>query len=1212
MLRAPAVSAIQPTQASDRELSVTEKKCFPSLRIAALAEAALLPVFVCLVSLLSIAPASAQTQSGITGAVTDPSQAIIRGAAVTITNNSTGVAAQSETSTAGTFTVIGLIPGEYSLVVDAPGFRKSEATVVVEVSKMSTVNIALVPGAASETVNVSASTISLDTTSPEIGTTLEPELVNAAPIEISGLARQIDSFSYLAPGVEGNASSHTINGGVTFENEVQFNGVPVAFVQFQGNQTNINPPYEAVNEFRVNTSTFNAAYGLGQGAVTFSMASGTNNLHGDAFEIVRNQLFDSDGFFPVRFSPSGAPEPPINQQNNYGFSVGGPVWAPHVYNGKNRTFFHFSADWFRENQAQNSIGTVPTAAMKAGDFSSFTDSSGNLIPIYDPTTGQPFPNNMIPQTRFSALAQTLLPLIPDPDTGGVNGGLVSNKLPAIHSVPIRQFLWDYTIDENLTSSQSIHFSQWHDSVNSPSFTSAPIVPASNELQSEITNQNVGTGYVLNYAKTISSKLVVTVGADAIGNIIGQHNADSSVSFGAVSGGNTFPLVTFDGQNAPTTWGVNGGAYLECCSGGLTVNNNRMLGLVGVNNWLWTKGRHSVNFGFQARRTFQDTINCNFCSGTFNFSQRTTSTPDSTDPNFGSYGSSFASFLLGEADASERNFASEAKLRNQAYTLYVQDDFKMNDRLTINAGLRYDILVPFNEVHDNIVFVDRTEPNPGAGNLPGAATKFGSCTGCAGITRADIHWKNWQPRLGVSFQLNRKTVIQSGFYLTFLNGGAYEYGTSFAASFMANLQDGSFIRSSTGSSTPGYGSWDAQALPYPQQLPFSSTIGNGAVIFDFPYSKRNNMPYLPNAPSVGQAPYDQAWSFGVQRELPWDMFMTLSYVGNRAVHLPTTLELSNQPNPSVLQYGPLLGDNILDPAVIAAGFTEPYPGYAQQYGGAATLEQALTPYPQFAGYFPTYEMDGNALYNAFQAQAEKRFTGGLSYLANLTLSRLDANTAIGSGPYSPNGMNAYNPAPEYVPSYIDQPYTVKGVATYELPFGPHKKFLNSGGLRGELVGGWQFSAILNYAGGFAFGASNSFNPLLVNSFDRPNIVPSVSLKTFNYGRSKDFFKGKTPVQPVQFTTGAFANTGPWQLGTSKRAYAALRTPPLRIESFDAIKSFHFGEHVRASLRLDYFNAFNRTQLQAPDNNSLDTTFGQIINLSSQISNRQGQGTFRVEF
>jgi hypothetical protein len=446
----------------------------------------------------------------------------------------------------------------------------------------------------------------------------------------------------------------------------------------------------------------------------------------------------------------------------------------------------------------------------------------------------------------------------------------------------------------------------------------------------------------------------------------------------------------------------------------------MLGIVGVNNWLWTRSRHSINFGFKVRHTAQDVINCNFCSGTFNFSQRTTSTPNSNDPNFGLYGSSFASFLLGEVDATERNFASEAKLRNRAYAFYVQDDFKFNDKLTVNAGLRYDILVPFTEEHNNIIFVDRGAPNPGAGGLMGAATKFGSCTGCPGITRADIHWKNWQPRLGTSYQLNRKTVLQAGFYLTFLNGGAYEFGTSFAASFMSNLQNGSFIRSATGSSTPGYGSWDAQTLPYPQQLPFSPSLGNAAVIFDFPYRKDNKFPELPNARSVGIAPYDQAWSIGVQRELPWDMFLTASYVGNRAIHLPTTLQLSNQPNPSVLQYGTLLGDNILDPDVVAAGFTPPYPEYVQQFGGAATLEQALTPYPMFAGYFPVYEMDGTAFYNAFQLQAEKRFTGGLSYLANYTQSRLTANTAIGSGPFSPNGMNAYNPAPEYVPSFLDHP------------------------------------------------------------------------------------------------------------------------------------------------------------------------------------------------
>ena len=864
------------------------------------------------------------------------------------------------------------------------------------------------------------------------------------------------------------------------------------------------------------------------------------------------------------------------------------------------------------NQAQFIIGTVPTPAMKNGDFSNFVDSSGNLIPIYDPTTGQPFPQNKIDPGRISALAKSLLPFIPDPDRTGTNGGLQNNKTPSISAIPIRQFLWDYTLDENLTNSQSIHFSQWRNSLNSPNLTSAPIVPSSNPLQSEETGNFLGSGFVLNYVKTISKNLVVTAGVDWIGNVISQDNANLNVSFGGVQNGSTLPLITFDGQNAPSTWGVNGGAYLECCSGGLTVNNNRTLGIVGVNNWLWTRGRHTMNFGLQVRRTYQDTVNCNFCSGTFNFSQRTTSTPDSNDPNFGHYGSSFASFLLGQVDASERIFTSEVKMRNRAFAFYAQDDFKLNPRLTLNFGIRWDVLVPFTEENNNIIYVDRTAPNPGAGGLLGAATKFGDCNGCAGINRAAIHWKNWQPRLGFSYQVSPKTVVQGGFYMTFLNGGAYEYGTSFAASFMSTLLDGSFLRSATGSSTPGYGSWDATMLPAPQATPFNPSIGNGGIIFDFPASQRNNPPYLPNAPSVGTAPYDQAWSIGVQRELPWNLFLTVSYVGNRAIHLPTTLELSNQPNPSVLQYGNLLGLSITDPAVVAAGFQTPYPGYVAQYGASATLEQALTPYPQFGGFFPVYEMDGTAFYNALQAVGEKRFSNGLSFLTNLTLSRNLANTSIGSGPYSPNGMNAYNPAPEYVPSFLDQLYSFKTVATYALPFGSGQKFLNSSRALSAVVGGWQFSAILTYAGGNPFGAYNGFNPLLVNSFDRPDIVTGVPLKTYNYKLSKDYFTGKTATQPVQFSTGAFQNTGPWGLGTSKRAYTELRSPPLRMESFDLIKTFKIGDHVQASLRLDYFNAFNRTQLQQPDNNSLDSTFGQITNLSSQISNRTGQGTFRVQF
>ena len=1141
-----------------------------------------------------------QVVSGINGTVVDSSGAVIPGAHISATSTETDIVSTAVTNSGGTFTMVGLIPGRYAVSFNSPQFKTAQLDVTVEVAKVSTVNVRMELGATTETVQVAASAIALETTSPGIGTTLEPELVNTAPIEINSLARQIDSFMFLAPGVQGTASSHNINGGVTYENEVQFNGVPVAFVDYAGNQTNINPPYEAVSEFRVNSSTFEAQFGLGQGAVTYQMASGTNRFHGDGFELLRNQFLDSNYFFPTTFDSKGKPIPPVDQQNNWGFSLGGPIIIPKLYNGRNKTFFHTSFDWFKQNQAQNSIGTVPTVAMKNGDFSHFVDASGNLIPIYDPQTGQPFPGNVIPLGRFSALSKSLLPLIPDPSTAGVNFGLQSNALPAIRSIPINQKLWSYTIDHNISSSQSIHFSQWRDTVTQPNLTSSPIVPFSNALQSGINTSQQGSGYLLNYVKTLSPTLVVTAGADAVGLISRQDNANTRVNFPGVADGSTFPLIAFDGQNAPSQWGVNGNGFLECCAGGLTKQDNRRLGIVAVNNWLWTKGRHTLNMGFQFRRTYQDILACQFCSGTFNFSQRTTSVPDTNDPNFGTYGSSFASFLLGQADAGIRLFSNPVHLSSKAFATYIQDDIKVTNRLTVNVGLRWDVLVPFTERDNQIIYVDPNAPNPGAGGLLGAATKFGNCAGCSGINRADIHWKNFQPRFGLAYSVNPKTVVRSGFFMTYLVGGAYEYGTANTASAMSDLLAGEYLRSSSGSSVPGYGSWDQNQLPLPQPTPFSPSIGNGGVIFAF------------DPKSVGRAPYVSSWSASLERELPRNMFLTASYVGNRAIHLPTTLSLNNQPNPSVLKYGSLLGELVTSPDAVAAGIKIPYPSFVQQFGGAATVEQALTPFPQFGGFFPVYEMAGTAFYNALQLQGEKRFSGGLSFLASLTFSRLMSNTATGSAPFSPNGINAFNSRPEYAPSFLDQSYNGKIVATYELPVGPGKRYLNSRGPLSQILGGWQVSGIMNYASGFPFGAYNNYNPLLVNGGDRPDIVPGVQLKTFDYGLSKAYFEHPTGTQPVQFTTNAFVNTGPWAVGDSKRAYSALRTPPYRIENIAALKYFQLGEHLKATLRIDYFNLFNRTQLQAPDNNSLDSTFGQITNLSSQISNRQGQASFRLEF
>ena len=1134
----------------------------------------------------------AQVVVGINGEVVDTSGATIPGATITIENTATGFVSHSTANPDGTFTVIGLIPGHYTVTVDAAGFKKSvQSNVVVEVSKLTSLVLQMTPGSNTETVRVEAQALALNTASPELGTTLEPTLVNMAPIEINGGARQIDAFVFLAPGVQGNAFAKTINGGVNFESEVEFNGIPAVQAETPGFQTLLNPPYEMISEFRVVSSAFSAQYGLAKGAVTYQMASGTNRLHGDAYDILRNQLFDSSGFFPTAFDRNGHPRPPVNQQNNYGFTVSGPVYIPKLYHGRNKTFFLFSDDWYRENLAQKQVGTVPTAAMKTGDFSHYVDSTGAVIPIYDPLTGQPFPGNIIPEARFSALSKSLLSLIPDPNRAGLNGGNLSNIGPVIPALSIKQNLWGYTIDHKIGESQSIRFSEWRAPLNSATLSSANIAPATNPLSSVNIEPSLGSGWLLNYVKTFSPNLVMTLGASAIGAINSQHNSLQTVSFPAVTNGTIFPQVTFDGPNAPSTWGQ-----------GLINLVNRKLGIAVVNNWLYTRGRNTYNIGLEYRKVIMDDNECLVaCGGVFNFSQRTTSVPNVNDPNFGKYGSSFASFLLGEVDAASRQSNNALAMRSYSWSPYIEDDLRVNDKLTLNLGFRWDIMVPLTEdLGDRVTYFDPHIPNPGADGLLGAASKLGKCTGCAGVRRAAIHWPAFGPRVGFSYKLNDKTVFRGGFFLSTLDGGAYAPGDNRVGQDYDIILNGTFFRNSNGTSSPAYGQWDTTALPPSAAIPFSPSVGNGSVLYGF------------DPKTSGLAPYNEAWNISVERSIPWNMFLTASYVGNRDVHLPSQLNPYDQLDPAYLQqYGSLLGDLVTSPQAIAAGIKIPYTNFLNDFGSGATVEQALLPYPQYAGLQNNFDYKGSAFYNAMQLQAEKRLTNGLSFLAAFTISRNMANVNSGFAAFASKPLNKYNQKLEYAPSTLDQKYGAKVVATYEIPIGPGKKLLTRNNFVNRLAGGWQVSTILDYEGGNPFGATESFNPVN-NGFDRPNRVSGVPLKTFTYKRTKDYLTGHQSMAPVQFTTNAFAPTNPFALGDTYATYAALRTPPLRVESFNLVKHFPIAEGVSASLRVDYFNAFNRTQLQGPDTNINDPTFGVVTNLSSQISNRQGQATFRIEF
>jgi Carboxypeptidase regulatory-like domain len=1139
----------------------------------------------------------AQANAGLTGTVTDPTGAIVSGASVTVTDQGTGIENHAVSSSAGTYAVTGLKPGVYSLTVESTGFKKSVQTGVnVEVSTTATVNVTLATGSATETVQVTADPIALNTTQPQLGSTVEAAVVAALPNEVSGRGRQIDALQFLAPGTTGNAFSHRISGGVDFEEEIVYNGIPAPQPETEGYTTNFNPPYEMVQEFRVERSTFSAQFGLGMGALTYQMASGTNSYHGDLFEINRNSFFDSVGFFN---GPAwgGKNTPPTDHENNYGFTVGGPISIPKVYNGRDRTFGHYSQEWYKQNNEDTDVSTVPTALEKTGDFSDFVNgSTGALIPIYDPTTGQQFQYlgrlNVIPPDRISPNSAILIPSIPNPDRPGSGiGGLDSNKSFTPFINPHIQHVWGFTVDQRLNAKQGLHYSQWRNTFSNYSFDNPPLVIAPNPLNSQKFEPAKGSGFMLTYDNTLSSNLVMTAGFGWLGEINNQFN-QTKYSFPAIQSGVIPPYIVWDGQHTLTKWGTQG-SWLQSI--------NRKLGIAIVNNYLWTKGRETFNMGVEFRRSYQDDNEEQTAGGQFTFSQRTTSVPDSADPNFGTYGSSFASFLLGIPDQANRSNSQELRLRNLDFSPYIQDDIKLTPKLTVNVGLRWDIQAPFTENHNLIVFFNPTAANPAADGKMGAATQFGNCTGCAGYTRADIHWGHIGPRLGFAYQLNDKTVVQAGFAVAFLNGGAYEYGTNKVAVNYGNLLTGSFTRLSTGTHSSSYGSWDTTQLPNPAATPFSPSLGVGTQINAF--SKND-----------GYAPYGQQWNINVQRRIPYDMFVTAAWVGNRVIHLPSQINQISQLNPSYLSLGSQLGLSFADGSAQAAGFTTPYTNFVSNFGGSATVGQALGPYPQYSKVFNNFEGSGTTYYEGMQLEVEKRFTNGLGFLAGWTLSRLMDNTSSGFSSFANGGLNKYNQRPEWAVSGSDEPNTLKASGTYELPIGPGKTYFNNHGVTGQLLGGWQAGWILDYEGGTANGAAENGVPF-PNGFNRPNRA-SGGISTASYKNADKYFTGKASVAQIWNPTAFALTPTQYVLGNSTRNYAGLRNPAFYNENVSVLKHFYFTERFRAVLRVDYFNAFNRTQFQNPDNNVSNGTYGQVIGQGAQNANspanRQGEATFRIEF
>lgn len=1214
----------------------------------------LVALVACLFLTLSPPLAHAQGLAGMTGTITDPSGAVVPDAKVTVTNNATNVVHTATTTSQGTYFITDLIPGTYTVKIEKQGFELAVVqNVNVYVSQTATADAILTTGATSTTVEVSAPSITLQTDEPNLGTVIQSTIIEEVPTFIGGgRDRQIDNYLFLVPGVTGSSFSHRINGGVDFQNEVMFNGVVVAQAETQGFQTIYNPPFELVNEPDILTSNFSSRYGFAQGVASYRMKSGTNQLHGDLFEINRNSYFNAAGVNPSGsgFDANGVFQKgpvPHDVENNFGFSAGGPVWIPKLYDGRNKTFFYTSWDWYRVNASPGGNLTVPTQAMVGGDFSAicasgFTagvcndrDGSGNVADqIYvppnftgsaipagctAPAPGQPWAGNVIPTACFSALSKTLLSKIPTPTFPTLTGNLT----PQVKVLPTKQANIGFTIDQNFGQTQAFHVTWWRDKWTNLGTSNNPAL-FNNEFSGAQLSPDLGTGFILTYSKTFSSNLVMTAGFSWLGELNFQYNTQPGVSFAGVTGGSTLPFINFQGNTGqgffnPTSWGM------QASSGplfGETFSINRKLGLGFDNNWLYIHGRNTFNIGFEIRRAYQDDHECQGCGGGFAFKAQTTADPTNTS---GSTGAAFASFLLGDVDSAFRRFVAENRLRNLYFAPYIQDDIKLTSKLTVNAGLRWDIPRPFLENNNNVTFFDATTPNAGAINpatgqpLLGAAGILGTCSTCAGFRRADIHWKDFSPRIGLAYKLNPKTVVLAGYSVNFLDEGPYEFGNNKLSVDYGSLSAGQIQVNSNGSNVPAYGIWDGKPLGVPSLAAFSPTAFNASGPL-FAFSKDPG----PNA-------YIQMWSGGVQRELPNNMLLSVSYIGNRAVHLTSMLNPINQTNPKYLTMfcpsgiktdpncpmSPNSPNNAWTSAVSQAdlqslGFAEapctvfapppnptcpasgmaftPYVNFINDYGPGAGLSRALLPYPQFnpsesaGGLTNQFNMAGSSTYNALQAQIQKRFSNGLTFLANYTLSKNMSNTDSGFSSFNFGAENGFNQKAEWSVSQNDQTNVVNISGVYELPLGPGKKFLNQGGLRMKnIVGGWQLSGLFQYASGLPITIYSNEDPFQ-NGFNRANYNPATAL-SINYN---NYYKGL----PV-FNISAFSDPG-FVEGNEPRVLSNLRNPFQSNETVALAKRFYFSERMNLELRMEYANIFNRMQVCGPDNNVTDIQNGVNVN------------------
>lgn len=1134
---------------------------------------------VSVLSLLLPAMLLAQEYRGtILGRVADPSGAVVAGAVVSVRNLATNSTTRSATNESGNYQVPFLLPGNYMVSVELSGFKKIERdNVRVSTNEQITLDFTLEIGATSESIKVTDSAPLLSTANADLGQVIDNRYVGMVSVSLS---RNILNLKNLAPGVTGETGTYTSSAQANFSiagggsgqgrNEIIVDGMPNTTA---GGTIGFLPSIDSVEEVKVHTTMFDAAYGHSNaGAISITTRGGTNDLHGAAYLVKRFQSLYANSWNNNRL---GLPRPPVEYQQ-WGYTVGGPVWIPKLYNGRNRTFFSTSLERDHDPRELTRQARVPTDLEKQGDFSRTINRQGGAFAIFDPATTvvtgntatrQPFAGGRIPTSRISPIGAAVMSKLPAPNSGTSTQLAAFNwALSKTYSVDQKQVgaRVDHVVSDKQRIFGRIGFLDRLQNAEDL-FYGATSYPGSGgtdlgTLFRRRINLSLDDTYIVSPSLVGSVRLgVLSYSSNSTGGAAGADPADLQlpniiVANQAVRGWSNFDM----GENLPAI--------------GASQSFSREMVYSLLTTWTKLSGRHATKFGADYRLARNSNVSPGGNAvGSFVTGPTFTQSDPFNRNAANTSGSGMASMLLGLADSGNFGYNSPTSIQNHYLGLFVQDDWKITNRLTLNLGLRYEIEMPYTERYDrNSYRFDESATLPV--RVPGLNLRggilFAGVDGNPRAIRPDRN--NIGPRIGFAYSPFRKTVIRGGYGVFFTT---ISLNTGFFGTLNVFNAQTSFVGTIDNGATP----FTTVANPYPSglQQPVGNSVGLLAQIGDtlaFFDDKRVN-------------PYNQQWQFSVQQELPASTLLEVAYMGMHSLKQLENFNLNERPD-SFLALGRAENNAVPNP------FLNVFPATSTLGRGATVTQSRLwVRFPQYTTLTMNGAPTGRALYHSMQMKVDKRLSHGLNVLFTYTFSRtMDNNT---TSIINPRFYRAVSP--------FDQKHVARVAFTYQFPFQFSGNGLNR--LWRQVAGGWATSGFVTFASGTPLSVSHANG--------RPLRISNPALSGPIVDRLGDKVDSTGRVTNPYFNPSAFLPLADQYVITPEPPVLdELRAPGTRSLNLALFKNFAIREHMKLEARMEATGATNTPNFGAPGTNmNQAATFG-VIN--SAGGNRAMQATLRFIF